>query len=88
MEEAETMLALLDKWIRFHFNSYGAHRRASWNSRANDGRAQIQIDLPEIQWEYIRKEYCFEAVEKLSKSITCEEILPGIIELSTEEATI
>ena len=89
MEEAETMLEVLDKWIRFHFTSYGVHRRASWNRRANDGiRAQIRVDLPEVQWEYIREGYCYEVVEKLGKAVTWEEILPGIIELSTEEAAI
>lgn len=89
MEEAETMLRLLDKWIRFHFNNYGAHRRTSWNRRANDGiRAQIRVDLPEVQWRYIQREYCFEIAEKLEKSITWEEIFPGIVELSTEESAI
>lgn len=89
MEEAEALLNLLDKWIRFHFASYGAHRRTSWNKRANDGiRAQILVDLPRVQWEYIRKGYSFEAVEKLGKAISWEEILPNVIDLSTEEASI
>lgn len=89
MEEAEAMLALLDKWIRFHFTSYGAHRRASWNRRANDGiRAQIRIDLHRFQWDYIKEEYCFELMHQLGKAISWEEIVPGIVELSTEESEI
>lgn len=86
--ETETMLKVLDKWVRFHFNSFGAHRRTSWNRRANDGiRAQIRIDLPEEQWNYIGKGACFEMAQVLGQSITVENVF-GILELSTEEVAI
>lgn len=86
--ETETMLKIMDKWIRFHFNSFGAHRRTSWNRRANDGfRAQIRVDLPEAQWAYIGKGACSEMVQVLGRSIVTENVF-GILELSTEEAAI
>lgn len=86
--ETETMLKIMDKWIRFHFNSFGAHRRASWNRRANDGiRAQIRVDLPAEQWDYIGKGACFEMAQVLGQSITAENVF-GVLELSTEEAYI
>ena len=86
--ETETMLKILDKWIRFHSNSFGAHRRASWNRKANDGiRAQIRVDLPVEQWDYIGKGACFEMARVLGKSISAEDAF-GVLDLSTEEATI
>lgn len=86
--ETETMLKIIDKWIRFHFNSFGAHRRASWNRKANDGiRAQIRVDLPEEQWDYIGNGACFEMARVLGKSISTEDAF-GVLDLSTEEATI
>lgn len=86
--ETEAMLKVLDKWVRFHFNSFGAHRRTSWNRRANDNiRAQIRVDLPEEQWNYIGKGVMFEMAQVLGQSITVENVF-GILELSTEEAAI
>ena len=87
--ETEIMVKSLDRCIRNYFNSYGAHRRNSWNRKANDGiRAQIRVSLPAEQWDYIKEVYASELVHKLNKSISVCSIVSNIIEVSTEEADI
>lgn len=87
LEEAETMLKILDKWLTFHFNCYGAKRNTSFSPRAN-GRGQIRVIVRENEFKYIKNGLISELVNRMGKSITCYEVIKGYIELSTEEVAI
>lgn len=87
LEEAETMLKILDKWLTFHFNCYGAKRDTSFSPRAN-GRGQIRVIVRENEFRYIQKGMISELVKVTGKSIVWDEIIKGYAELSTEEVAI
>ena len=87
LEEAETMLKILDKWLTFHFNCYGAKRETSFSRRAN-GRGQIRVIVRESEFKYIKNGLISELVSRTGKSIVYDEIIKGYAELSTEEVAI
>lgn len=71
MEEAETMLKILDKWIRHYYNSYGVQRLTSWNRRANDGiRAQIIGKIDYTIWDYVKFGVMHEITERFEKGLS------------------
>ena len=87
LEEAELMLKILDKWLTFHFNCYGAKRETSFSRRAN-GRGQIRVTVRENEFRYVQKGMISELVSRTGKSIVYYEVFKGFAELSTEEAAI
>lgn len=68
MEEAETMLKILDKWLRHFFNTYGVRRDTSFNRRANDNiRAQIRGEIDKAMWDEVYNGVMREVTHRFEK---------------------
>ena len=88
LDEAELMLKYLDKWLTFHFNTYGAKRETSFSPRTN-GRGQIIVTVRKSELQYIKNGLISELVNRTSKSIVWDEVIKGRwVELATEEVAI
>lgn len=93
MEEAETMLKILDRWLRHFYTVHGVRRITSFNRRANDGiRAQIRVQIDRPMWDFVRNGVMSESLHRLHKSMAfhTEQISPElrVLEFSTVEAEI
>lgn len=92
MEEAETMLKTLDRWLRHFYNVDGVHRVTSFNRRANGFRAQIRVQIEKEMWDYVKDGVMFDVMHRLHKAIsyhvehTSEDF--RVLEFATAEATI
>lgn len=87
MEEAETMLKVIEKWARHFFNVYGVKRRTSWNARAN-GRAQIMITVDSDIWKKIGDGARGETAHRLGKSMFYCKVVDNCYEYCTLESSI
>lgn len=87
LDEAELMLKYLDKWLIFHFNTYGAKREVSFGPRTN-GRGQIIVTVRKSELQYIKNGLISELVSRTGKSIVYSEVIKGHVELATEEVAI
>ena len=93
MEEAEFMLAILDRWLRHFYNTHGVHRETSFNRRANDGiRAQIRVTIDKAMWDYVKDGVMWDVTHRLDKACSYhqERITDEfrVLEFATAEATI
>ena len=88
MEEAEFMLKVIDKWACHFYNVYGVKRIASYNARANEGRAQIRIEIPEEIWNYIKEGLQLQMVRLLDKRTIFYQVSGNCYEYSTCESDV
>lgn len=89
LEEAEVMVKIIEKAVRKAEQGRGIHRTASWSRRANDNiRAQIVGTTDGVVWDYIGEEVMQTMTRQLRKSLKYQQLVRGVVELATCEATL